>query len=262
MKYSVFSKSVRGYSHELKNIVNQDYVIHKKFNENSFGIVAADGHGTGVCFRSDIGAKIISKLTIDFFENWNNQKISFEAGKFPKIIHALWMHSCMNHLSNNVFNYKELDKLDNKQKNKLRKNALIAYGTTLTAVYKTSDKYYIWKIGDGDVLLLKDKMVVHWEENTVLGEETNSLASTDASCCFESLEIEDIDVNAIMISTDGYSKSFKTKNDFNKTIEDYYYLINSNKEDYIISNLHNWLYETSKFGSGDDISIGVAIKSK
>ena len=73
------------------------------------------------------------------------------------------------------------------------------------------------------------------------------------------------DPSLIMISTDGYSNSYTSDENFEKVLIDLSKIIFENPEGLqsgiknIKDNLESWLQETSKLGSGDDITVGLMV---
>ena len=65
------------------------------------------------------------------------------------------------------------------------------------------------------------------------------------------------EIKLLLISTDGYSKSFIKDSDFLKVDPDYLELIENEGISTVQDNLKKWLDETSKLGSGDDITLGI-----
>lgn len=258
-EYVLFLDTVRGYQHVLKGQVLQDYAESKQFDQGHFALAMADGHGSNLCFRSDIGAKIAVRVSLKICQQFEAGESEFLISNFAAYIHHLWMRDCMHHLSVHPFEDTDLEKLNALQARKLRANALFAYGTTLSVLYKKDD-FYFWKLGDGNILSLSSGLVKTHLAVHSLGEETHSLAMENAHQYFQHLCLDQEKPEVILMSTDGYAKSFKTESDFLKTIHDYNTIFRTEPSDFIPENFKSWLRETSEYGSGDDISVALVIK--
>lgn len=62
-----------------------------------------------------------------------------------------------------------------------------------------------------------------------------------------------------MLSTDGYANSFRNDDDFRKVGPDLLELVRSEGIDRLEASLAGWLEEASEVGSGDDVTVGIAI---
>ena len=63
----------------------------------------------------------------------------------------------------------------------------------------------------------------------------------------------------VMLATDGYANSFADDADFEQVARDLYYAILHDGPASVAGRLPNWLETTSKGGSGDDISVVIAV---
>ena len=61
-----------------------------------------------------------------------------------------------------------------------------------------------------------------------------------------------------MLSTDGFSNSYKNEDEFKKTCKEYFEMVNQYGADTVDANLNSWLTETSEQGCGDDITVLMA----
>jgi len=120
------------------------------------------------------------------------------------------------------------------------------------------------QIGDGDLLVVSSKGEVNVPIPRVhaIGEATDSLGSEKPwermFLIFQTglLELP----NLILLSTDGYRKSFSKESDFLKVATDINLMIQNHGVEQVKSSLNAWLNETSKQGSGDDITLGLIVK--
>ena len=61
-----------------------------------------------------------------------------------------------------------------------------------------------------------------------------------------------------MISTDGFSNSYRTQEEYFVSCKDYYALILEHGFEAVAGQIKDWLKETSELGSGDDITLALA----
>jgi hypothetical protein len=64
-----------------------------------------------------------------------------------------------------------------------------------------------------------------------------------------------------LVSSDGFSNSHKTEDEFKKTCQEYFETINQYGTKTVGENLKDWLFETSSMGCGDDITTLMAYYS-
>lgn len=160
-----------------------------------------------------------------------------------------------------------------------------AYGATLLVAGIASSFRFFIQIGDGDILRLRsrreedpshraeDEWWVFPEDDGLMGEETYSLSMKE-SWKHAQTRFEDRDEGAestfFFLSTDGYRNSFPTDAGFLKAASDYRnwllslegnkLLVDSETQD-IEEQICTWLRETTREGSGDDISLGLLVKT-
>lgn len=66
-----FHKSVRGHMHVMRDIVCQDYSASFAEDNDLFHIaIVADGHGSSVCMRSNIGSKMVTEIAKEELESF------------------------------------------------------------------------------------------------------------------------------------------------------------------------------------------------
>ncbi len=261
--------SVRGASHIRNNLPNQDAIKWKTIDEEHDVHVMslADGHGSQVCFRSDIGAKLavdtmneVIAHTYKYIGRSNLNSNSFDDIAY-KFIH-LWGKRALKHLKDHPFRDEEVEGLDKYKRRTLGRNALTAYGSTLLSVLVQGNRLQFWQIGDGDILTVDEQgevIKVIEEDNGLIGNETKSICDTRALKEFRHclLDKEASKIGLIMMSTDGYANSFQTKTGFLKAGKDYYNMVKDYGVGEIGNSLDGWLNETSELGSGDDITLGL-----
>jgi hypothetical protein len=130
-------------------------------------------------------------------------------------------------------------------------------------------KYILYlQLGDGDILAIYENGEVIRPvptDDRLFANETTSLCSTDPWKDFRVVFQPIVDQNKlpvlILAATDGYSNSFKDDEAFFKVGTEFMEIIRSKGQEYVKKNLNVWLEETTKEGSGDDISLGLLINT-
>ena len=99
------------------------------------------------------------------------------------------------------------------------------------------------------------------ETDKILGVETHSLCKEDAwrsaRTAVKRLDMFHLPV-LFTVSSDGFSNSFISEDEFLKNNRGYYDLIREHGTASIAPHLSKWLSETSEQGCGDDITVGLA----
>ena len=118
---------------------------------------------------------------------------------------------------------------------------------------------FAFQLGDGDIVRVSGTGVQNViEADKILGTETHSLSKPQSwkkAVTFVKREDENEPLPVMyMLSTDGMANSFKNDDEFKKTCEDYYTLLNEYGVKAVSGNLKTWLGETSELGCGDDIT--------
>ena len=118
---------------------------------------------------------------------------------------------------------------------------------------------FAFQLGDGDIVRVSGTGVQNViEADKILGTETHSLSKPQSwkkAVTFVKREDENEPLPVMyMLSTDGMANSFKNDDEFKKTCEDYYTLLNEHGVKAVSENLKTWLGETSELGCGDDIT--------
>ena len=206
----IFNKTVKGFNHIKNNTVCQDYseiYISKKTKI----ITACDGHGGKVYIRSDRGAKFASKAVIDVISNYSKKKLDILATKkgLDKVkleILCKWNELVEKDYINNKFLEEEFFSLNEDDKFQLENNYVLAYGTTLNAVFTTKKYLICMQIGDGGIYLIKrNKMEIAFPENDDnVANMTNSLCGDKAYSNIFIKAIPKNRYNGIIICTDGF----------------------------------------------------------
>ena len=139
---------------------------------------------------------------------------------------------------------------------------MLAYGSTLLCVLLTSEYIIYAQLGDGDILTVSKDGEVNrpiLKDERLMANETTSLCLPKA---WDDFRVAFQPINGavpalVMLSSDGYSNSFRDEAGFLKAGADYLNLIREEGIDYVEQHLADWLNEASQSGSGDDVTLGL-----
>jgi serine/threonine protein phosphatase PrpC len=268
-----FGKSVRGREHRLSGLPNQDALrIYIGKDNNPVIIALADGHGSPVHFRSEVGSKMAVDTAVDILSSVREtDKVPNKISKYPTLITREWNSRVLLDHKNKKFSSDELGALYDEVKNEsfvdyVRLDPKIGYGTTLIVVASYGDFMLYLQIGDGDILVVDDTGNVRkpLRDDVQLSRyQTKSLCTHGASDDFRIAVEKNNGANPVLVltSTDGYSNSFKSYQEFFKVGIVYRDLIRILGCDFLEDILEDLLCKTSSQGSGDDITVGLACSS-
>lgn len=288
--WSVLCASAPGHSHVLNQIPNQDSYAQLPVNREGPAVVLAvsDGHGSAKCFRSDVGSRLAAKLAAELL--WQSVVEHAEGADLsairrmvdevlPKNIVRQWQQAVEEHLKANPFTPRELEALDKKEgaaaRQQAEKEKYLAYGATLVVVAATERCICYLQLGDGDILNVSDGGSVYRPlagDERLIANVTTSLCAREAWKEFRThfqvlpakQEAEDPEGHLlrsrpalIIVSTDGYCNSYTDEANFTRIGSDFLDLIREKGVSHIEENLRGWLSETSRQGSGDDVTLGI-----
>ena len=139
--------------------------------------------------------------------------------------------------------------------------ALLDYGSTLLFAVATRDFLLLGQLGDGDILLVgsdREVSVVIPADPRAFADETPSLCLPEA---WLSLRVRVLPAPReeclLLLSTDGYSKSYTTDDVFRQIGPDYLDLVREGGTHGLAPHLHGFLEQVTAQGSGDDIAIAM-----
>lgn len=261
MKFMItFGCSVKGAAHIRADMPCQDSHIIQQHSDYTI-LAVADGHGSLSCPFSQDGSKIAVQTFCDLMTSYyekNNQEdlMNFlnRDGKIilPKLIEKSWKE--------NVLHFHKKNLRENIAEEKIYKQ----YGSTLLGLLITKNFLYAFQLGDGDIICVaQDEVSPILNSDYLLGVETFSLSNKDSWKYANNTIISRTKnnfPNLYILSTDGFSNSHASQEDFYKTCRDYYELFTTQQQDYVKENLEQWLNETSAEGCGDDITVAFAFE--
>lgn len=271
--------SVRGAAHKRNGLPNQDQIDWSPRLparcDSPLIMAVADGHGSAKCFRSGLGARFATESALDAIKQFlaadifpadlSRVKHLFEEG-LPRDLVISWRTAVDRHLQENPFTSEEFTLLEDKEgtaaKTKVEKNNYLAYGATLLAIFITETFIAILQLGDGDILLVSDSGEVSRpvpKDERLFANETTSLSDKLAWQGFRSnfIAIGSQPPAMLLVSTDGYSNSFRDEDSFLKIGSDILEMLRQDTPKSIRRDMRDWLSEASLSGSGDDITLGI-----
>jgi serine/threonine protein phosphatase PrpC len=279
LRWTALSASVRGASHEKSGQGNQDAVRLKnpRTGNDTLLLAIADGHGSMRSFRSDRGssmaaecalrelAKFVRRIGLDApLSRVRNQART----RWPRDLISTWKAAVRADLAKNPFSFLEFAAFPEKPPvlkpgEDLPINAYLAYGATLVALAITP-RYIIYsQLGDGDILTVHtDGRVARPlpRRHEFMSNQTVSLCSHRA---FDEFQIR-VDAMRgavpalIMVSTDGYANCFGDDEAFFRVGADFLEYLRDEGPSFVRDKLEDWLRQSSRDGSGDDITVGLA----
>ena len=262
---SVFGESVQGASHIRSGKECQERLKKVEKDENTVILAVADGHGSDSCPYSKTGSyvavNVFCKILGDYLATYEGQPellltfLNREGDtKVAQAIDAEWKRRILK-IHANCKREVVLDADLNKDKGAIYK----MYGSTLLGLVITKDFLFAFQLGDGDIVKVSEAGVQNViEAERILGTETYSLSKDQSwknAITFVKKE-DEVEGRSVMymLSSDGLANSFKNDDEFKKTCNDYYTLLNEHGAKAVSDHLKTWLAETSELGCGDDIT--------
>ncbi len=274
-------RSVRGAAHDRSGLPNQDAISWYSHSGNSLPLILAvsDGHGSATSFRSDRGSGFAVTTAIEEIRAFLPDLTSeidpstlqeIVTSRLLERLSTRWQEKVKQDLRSHQITDAERQALISKDGEKALKsiqdNPFLAYGATLLVVVVT-DRFVVYlQLGDGDILCVDEQ----GNTTRALGKNPQLIANETTSLCMDKAW-EQFEVGVefyyqaepektpalILVSTDGYANSYDSDEKFFKIGQDYLQLIRSGGIKSVESQLAEFLSETSKGGSGDDISLGI-----
>ncbi|OQA76348.1 MAG: hypothetical protein BWY32_03091 [bacterium ADurb.Bin243] len=286
VSWNIISGSVIGSSHARVGLKNQDAENHW-VTECAAGhtiplvLAISDGHGSVKSFRSHTGSEYAVKVAVravrDFFDECSKNNIDNLSlikdeleNRLPRKIVQAWREEVETDVSRNPFTEEELKELEKKSDARsveaVLKDNKIVYGSTLLMAGIHNAFMFYMQLGDGDILsVYEDGTTVRAvaRDEKLIANETTSFCSKDP---WNEFRIKFYPVNAdfkfpelILISTDGYSNSFRDDDNFFKVGKDILDILRSEGAVSTECSIREWLEASAKM-SGDDVTLGMIIK--
>ena len=269
MKRIVFGESVQGASHKRVEKECQDSMKKVELDEGSAILAIADGHGSNSCPFSKTGSsiavnvfcKIMEELYSGYTDNLEMLLTYLNREGETKIAQAVDAEWKRRVLLAHAKHKRETPLTVEGEKD--RSGIYKQYGTTLVGLLITPVFVFAFQLGDGDITYIDNEGVETFlVTEKILGTETHSLSKDEAwkkaISVVRRREVTEQLPAMFMLSTDGFSNSYKNEDEFKKTCKEYFEMVNQYGADTVDANLNSWLTETSEQGCGDDITVLMA----
>lgn len=264
-----------GLKHKRAGRSNQDAIEYKKIQYKgiqykelqgvSAGFMAvSDGHGSDRCPKSDIGSKRAVEAALSVFETLTLDQLSTLFSHAPEERRAfeLARELCPRIVANwREMIQKEEGGFSTSCEQNISSNSYLAYGATLSVVFRCNSFTIFMKLGDCEILWVDQEEKVgrpFGRSIEIVGEDTESLCMPNADqlmqCC---VRRDNPSVQFYLVCSDGVEKAFVDNSAFEILAEDLAKMVKTREGlSNLKNNLKSWLKEYSEF-SGDDVSIGL-----
>jgi hypothetical protein len=229
-------------------------------------LAVSDGHGSERCFRSDVGARLAVAVATRVLSRALADELT-DLGTIDWITRAIvdeWMVAVRGDMRLFPLTAAERRLGDDR-------HPLLAYGATLCVVAITGACLLYLQLGDGDIVTVSGAGGVRRPlpaDERLFANQTTSLCSPRAAhefrVGFQVLDPLERGADApalVLVSTDGYANSFRDERGFLRVGPDLLELVRAEGIEPVRECLPAWLDEASRLGSGDDVTVGLLIRS-
>lgn len=250
--------SVRGAAHRRRDLPNQDAIawLPQEGAAEHFVAAVSDGHGAAAHPLSDVGSRLAVAAASAVLD-WHLTEGGDAHALAGQVLDA-WRAAVGRHAAASVPAGDWVEPAGDK---------LLPYGATLLGVAATGQGAVALQIGDGDLLLgypdgrLERPLP---DDAELVGEQTYSLCSPDALLRFRVAVVParpgSPPPDFALLSTDGISKSFPDEAAFRAVAGHYRTALLTAGPEAVLRGLPGWLDEVSQRGSGDDVTLCLAVR--
>ena len=229
-------------------------------------LAVADGHGSPRYPRSHVGAKIAVEIATRLIDDFLNSQAGADNLSLIKDATEEWLpRTLVRNWTESVAENLKADPLSSEESTSVGLvEESVAYGATLLAAAVTERFVLYLQLGDGDILTVSDGGVVSRplsKDERLLGNETTSLCAPEAWRDFRvSFQLlRQSHPALILLSTDGYPNSFRDESGFLQVGSDLLSMIREHGLAKVNDSLGGWLSDSTRSGSGDDVTLGIII---
>ena len=273
-----------GASHVRQALPNQDAIANSVAKDGLPPVVlaVADGHGSPKSFRSDKGAQFaveaaveVCREFLDSMKEAGPSAVKTEAKlRIPPRIFQRWRQRMEEHYGQNGFTDTELNRLAEQAGQAVRERAAgpeqraVAYGSTLLVAVVTEEFLVCFQLGDGDILAVSRCYRCRRAgrpQGRNADRQRDNLPVPGGGAAVHAVWVSVVPGRPpamVLLSTDGYCNSFATPDAFLKVGTDYLDMLRTEGSEEIEKGLPGWLEDTSRNGSGDDITVGIIYRRK
>jgi hypothetical protein len=232
-------------------------------------VIAAvsDGHGSRECPRSEVGAALAVKVAVEALTPLLEPAETVPVSTLKHLVEQQLARDIVTRWRREVERHLEANPLtENEQTDPAEPNRHIAYGATLLAVLITGAYIVYLQLGDGDIVSVSEG----GEPIRGIPKDERLIANYTTSLCMPEAPREmRVRFQAtsggvpamVMISTDGYSNSFRDEASFLSVGPDIFAAITDNGLRSVGDKLGAWLTEASQLGSGDDTTVALLFRT-
>ena len=278
--WTTLSATARGTWHEETGQKNQDASCLKTLNCGTVIMAVSDGHGGPRSFRSDRGATLAVECTVRRLQQFvqcfgpdaavslvRNQMRS----KWWRLVLSDWRKAVRADIAAEPFSPLDFAAFPEpapvlKPGHDWPFNAYLAYGATLLVTVLTRHYVIYAQLGDGDILTIApDGKVTRplERQHEFYADQSASLCTLGAIHEFQ-VAVHLARQNSpalIMLATDGYANCFGDDIGFFQVGSDLLDYERERGPAFLAEQLPDWLAESSREGSGDDITVALAARN-
>jgi hypothetical protein len=277
--WTALSASTRGNWHETIGQKNQDSVRVQPGPHGSVLLAVSDGHGGAHSFRSDRGsafavecatrllARFLTRLGPDVPLGRLRHQM---ATAWPRQIVHQWRKAVRADVRADPFTPLDFAAFPEPvpatpPDGNWPYSAFLAYGATLLVAALTRDHVICAQLGDGDILTVTGAGEVNRpleRHHAFYQEQSASLCTHGAPREFQVavLPVRTLHPALVMLSSDGYANCFGNDEGFFKVGSDLLHYAHERGRDFLAEHLGAWLHDSSRDGSGDDISVALGLR--
>jgi serine/threonine protein phosphatase PrpC len=279
LQWTALSSSTRGNWHETTGQKNQDSVRVTAGPHGSVLLAVSDGHGGAHSFRSDRGSKLavvcavrllrrlLRRLGPDAPLSRVRQQMQTA---WPRQLVSEWRRVVRRDILANPFSPLDFAAFPEPMPatppdGEWPYSAYLAYGATLLVAALTRDHVILAQLGDGDILTVTNAGEVARpleRHHAFYQEQSCSLCTHGAAQEFQ-VAVLPRRVHRpalVMLSTDGYANCFGNDEGFFKVGSDLLQYAQDRGRGFLNAHLGAWLHDSSRDGSGDDISVALGLR--
>ncbi len=258
--------SVTGESHLARQLPNQDFARIAIAPQGAVAAVA-DGHSMPICCRADCGSRIAVEVTIETCLAWlasvgpNVAPNIDVAVELSEGVRSKWLRRVRADVGQTPFTPAELAILASSIA-----TPAVAYGATLVAAVATDSFCLGLQVGDGQLFGVNcagiaGQLIIPAELD---GEASDSLCQPEALAKFRFalVTFDKFQPAAIVCTTDGYDKAFRSVGDFLQIGSLFVQSLRAAGPEQVAAVLPAELREASDKGSGDDVSCAILYRKE
>jgi serine/threonine protein phosphatase PrpC len=228
-------------------------------------MVVSDGHGSPASPRSGLGSTFAVRITTEVLWQLPHPISSGALAAAVATITSRWTNEVKEHLHRDPLTAVELEQLGIAADTAavvVSQRPTVLYGATLLFAVVSGTELAVGQLGDGDVVLVDDGGQTARPlpiDPRLLAHVTTSLSDDDAVSSLRTTIIDATGYRLTCVSSDGLGNSYANDAAFLQFGQDVLRAADKEGIDLIRDSLPRWLAETTREGSGDDISVAIAV---